>query len=111
VETLKVLRPQVVKPVAADTWDQVHIDPGAIALIGALFHKWPGEVFVHDSSSDPKSIGSLFHGKDERQSDLLIILKAMPGWTSGLPRTRVWGLGFGPQGGLWRHFVIRFAYP
>ena len=91
VETFKVLGPQGVKPVAADAWDQVHVDrrrrpvekPAialegskagqesdeqadpegrerqqqhdagdqvnvdrrAVALIGALFHKWPREVF------------------------------------------------------------------
>ena len=31
---------------------------------------------VHDGSSDPKSIGGLFHCKDKWQSDLLILLKA-----------------------------------
>ena len=45
VETFKVLRPQGVKPVAADAWDQVHVGRRAVALKGALFHKWPREVF------------------------------------------------------------------
>jgi hypothetical protein len=37
VEMFKVLRPQGVKPVAADAWDQVHVDRRAVALIGAPF--------------------------------------------------------------------------
>src|SRR5215211_8881060 len=45
VETFKVLGPQGVKPVAADAWDQVHVNRRAVALIGALLHKWPREVF------------------------------------------------------------------
>src|SRR5512133_2400074 len=45
VETFKVLRPQGLKPVAADAWDQVPLDWRAVALIGALLHKWPREVF------------------------------------------------------------------
>jgi len=28
---------------------------------------------------------------------LLILLKAMPGWVSRLPRSRVWGLRSGPK--------------
>ena len=45
VETFKVLGPDGVKPVAADAWDQVHVNRRAVALIGALLHKWPREVF------------------------------------------------------------------
>jgi len=34
---------------------------------------------VHDGSSDPESLGGLFHCSDKGPSDLLILLKAMPG--------------------------------
>ena len=44
ISSLKI-HPSSVKPVAADAWDQVHVDRRAVALIGALLHKWPREVF------------------------------------------------------------------